>query len=219
MKLAADLKDRPETIINCSFNFGRIPIRLGYSLPKGQIEKKTEGWVEYKYSIRRQGEENGRDKYFPPTVAIETPYQNDHGRGVLVDFCNRLPDKVVVTATGNSGTRLPEDFKVPDNCILVGAWNARPEEDKPEHGFLGNGDQAYYLDPSLYISGRFSSLSTAVASEWLKKQEVVDHERVHELLGQHSKVHVSTGCRVLDFGAIPNLPGDDYWNDPAKYHQ
>lgn len=205
-QLAEALKNRPDRVINCSFNFGRVPIRIGYALPPGEVEKKSAGWI--KGSGLTQGTKDGLEQYYPPAVAVETAYNEPESLEALRTFAELLPNKIVVTAAGNSMTNLPETFQAPENLILVAAWNSAEDENKPEHDFLGRPGQVYYLDPSGGTGQNcYSSQATAITSEWLSEQD--DRGRwqnpaqARQLLDKHSKLQFDTNYQVLDFAPTP----------------
>lgn len=218
-QLAAALKNTPQKVINCSFNFGKVPIRLGHRLPEeGETENKSKGWIGGEYAGTPESSQEGMVKYSPPAIAIETAYKDPENLQALQEFAEALSDKIIVLAAGNSGARLPKDFKLPPNCVLVAAWNSK--KDKPEHDFLGNSDQVLYLDPSNVTTGRFSSLSTAIVAEWLSQQKITDTKSLKDILARHSKIQQETGHQVLDFGALPIYPnekGIPAWDNPEKY--
>ena len=223
-RLAEALEKCPDKIINCSFNVGRIPLRLGLALADGQLADKSSGWTEGEYSGTPQDVKNGLRQYWPPAVALETAYKDPKNLQVLKELAQLLPDKIIVIASGNSRAELPADWQPPENLILVAAWNSQvfiaediPGE-KPEHDFLGKAGQLYYLDPDKAGGdGRFSSLATGMVAEWLAEQGVKTPQEARKLLDEHSKIQKATGQQILDIGSIPNLEGYNHWDDPAKY--
>jgi len=211
-KLAQTLKNSPYKIINCSFNFGNIPIRLGYKLPEGQTANVEEGWTNGKYSGTRESTQGEMVIYSVPAIALETSYSNPENFTPLTEFANALPDRFIVTATGNSATHIG-NISLPKNLALVAAWNEGSQ--KPQQDIEGPPRTVYYADPSETTGDVMSSIATAMTAEWLSEQNITDINSVKNLLNQHSKIQVDGNRQVLDFGKIPVQNGD--WDNPEKY--
>ncbi len=215
-RLADALKGSQQQVINCSLNFGKIPIRIGYTLREGQTKNVDEGWSGSEYDGDNPIVNNdGTITYGFPPIAIESAYRDEASLHALQEFSAQLPDKTIVVASGNSSGEVPESFQMPENVVMVAAWDSDLNEQKPKHDFFGKPGTVYYADSAITNGLRKSSFATAMVSEWLCEHEVPGPKQAKTLLDQHSKIKIHGDWQVLDIGLTH--AGNRDWENQQKY--